>query len=225
MRTRGTVLALTAILVLAAPAMGEELVDRVVAVVDEDPILLSDVRRAIELGLVERRPEESREALERRVLDGLIAQRLRLHEVERHGTGAPPADAVEAQLEQIRASFADRAAYEASLRRLGLTEETLRVLVGRQLRLLIYVEERLGPRVFVDSDEIRAYYDDRLVPELGEPPPPFDDVRDDIRALLREERLNQEIEAWTAELRAEADVTVSYDRDDAELPPVVRVLQ
>src|SRR5215203_2755138 len=55
--------------------------DRVRAVVDEDPILTSDVRRVIRLGLQERNPGEADVPFRRRVLDGLIEERLRFHEI------------------------------------------------------------------------------------------------------------------------------------------------
>ena len=34
----------------------------------------------------------------------------------------------------------------------------LRQLVARQLMVLTYVDEQLGPRVFVSLDDINAYY-------------------------------------------------------------------
>ena len=57
------VLAVHAVLVVAALAAQEpQLVDRVVAVVDEDPILLSEVERVIGLGLHETVAGESASA-------------------------------------------------------------------------------------------------------------------------------------------------------------------
>jgi len=96
--------------------------------------------------------------------------------------------------------------------------------VARQLSVLAYVEQRLGPRVFVGVEEIRRYYDEELVPELardGQPPPPIDQVREQIRALLRERRLNEEIDRWTEELRAAADVVDLLDAPARPLPPEV----
>src|SRR5690242_11916758 len=57
--------------------------DRVLAVVDEDPILASDVERAVKLGLEQPRPGEADERFRRRVLDALIDQRLQFHEIDR----------------------------------------------------------------------------------------------------------------------------------------------
>ena len=225
-------LALLLVLVASAPAVPapepqRTLVDRVVAVVDEDPILLSDLEQAVGLGLVSAGAGESRDALRRRALDGLVEQMLWQHEIARFGFEEAPLAEVDRQLEATRARFADDAAWRAELARLGLDEQRVRSLLAHQLSVLRFVEERLGPRVFVGVDEIRAHYDQVLVPELratGTTVPPIEEVREAIRALLKEERLNREIERWTAELRLEADVVDYLEPDDRPLPPPVIVL-
>ena len=207
------------------PAAGETLVDRIVAVVDDDPIFLSDIRRVVGLGLVTAAPGETEGDLHRRVLDALIDQRLRYHEVERFDYSALPADEIERQLGEVRGRFADEAAFRRHLVELGLTEEGLRQLLARQLRVLAYVEQRLGPRVFVETEDIRAYYDGELARQAaaeGVELPPLEEVRDEIRALLREVRLNQEIDRWTEDLRLAAEIRDHLDRPESELPPVVR---
>ncbi len=207
------------------PAAGETLVDRIVAVVDEDPVFLSDIRRVVGLGLVVAVAGESEHELRRRVLDGLIDQRLRFHKVERYDASPPPAGEIDRQLEEIRSRFADSAAFGRHLAELGLSEEGLRQLLGRQLQVLLYVDERLGPRVFVDPEEVRTYYRGELARKAaaeGVELPPLDEIRDQIRALLREIRLNEEVEAWTEELRLEAEILDHLDRSERELPPVVR---
>lgn len=225
MRAAGVALAL----VLAVPpAAGEELVERIVAVVDDDPIFLSDVERVIALGLIEAAEDEDPRALRRRVLDALIDQRLRLHEVERFEGTRVSVEEVDRQLARIRERHGGGAGLAAALERLGLDEEGLRLLLTRQLRVLAYIEERLGPRVFVDLDDIRAYYEGELVAEMarqGESPPPLADVREAIRRLLRERRLNEEIERWTEELRLAADVVDHFERPSRDLPPVVRRIE
>ena len=47
--------------------------------------------------------------------------------------------------------------------------KTLRQLVARQLLVLTYVDERLGPRVFVGPDDINRYYRSVLTPEMQKP--------------------------------------------------------
>lgn len=225
MRIRGLVLVLV---LAAAAAAGEELVDRIVAVVDDDPIFLSDVERIIALGLAEAAAGEEPRAFRRRVLDDLIDQRLRLHEVERYDVSQVSVAEVDRQVERIRERAGGADALAAELRRLGLDEEGLRHLLTRQLRVLAYIDERIGPRVFVDLDDIRAYYETALAAEMarqGLPLPPLAEVREAIRRLLRERRLNEEIEAWTEELRRAADVVDHFDRASRDLPPLVRRIE
>jgi hypothetical protein len=201
------------------------LVDRVVAVVDEDPIFLSDVERIIGLGLAEPAAGETAGELRRRVLDQLVDQRLRFHEVERYDFGPLPLEQVEARLAEIRARFPEPPSFEARLAELGLSEAGLRYLLTRQLRVLVYIDERLRPRVFVDPEDVREYYEGVLKPRAaaaGVELPPLDDMRQEIRQILRDVRLNEQIEIWTEELRLEAEIVDHLDRPQEPLPPVVR---
>ncbi len=207
---------------------GEILVDRLVAVVDDDPILLSDIRRLVGLGLVEDVSGEGEAELQRRVLDRLIDQRLRLREIERHDFAPLPPDEIERQLERIRSDFQGPDELQRHLEGLGLEEEGLRLLLARQLRVLVYIERRLSPRIFVTLEDIRTYYDGVLAPEMarrGQNAPPLEEVRDQIHDLLHEEQLNREIETWTEELRRDADIADYLDRADTELPPVIERIE
>ena len=207
------------------PAGPAKLQDRIVAVVNEDPILESEIDRAIILGLQQPREGENERAFRRRVLDSLIEDRLRLHEIDRFGFTQVAAEDVDKYLAEIRSRFATEQEYQAALRQVGVSQRALRQLVARQLMTLTYVEERLGPRVFVSLEDINDYYRTTLTAEMqrrGQAVPPIEDVREDIRLVLREQRLTGEIQIWTQKLRDTADVNVYFDRPlDRPLPPVV----
>ncbi len=210
---------------VSAAEANAQLKDRVLAVVDEDPILQSDLDRAIGLGMVQPGPKEDPTAFQRRVLDQLIADRLRFHEMDRFGFEEVPVEDVDSHVAAIRARFKDEAAYQKALRDQGMTPKDLRRLVARQLMALAYVDEQLGPRVFVGLDDITNYYKTTFTADLqkrGAPVPPLDDVRDDIRKLLREKRLNEAIAKWTDDLRNKADVQVFFGKPPGALPPVVK---
>lgn len=199
--------------------------DRVLAVVDEDPILQSDLDRVIALGLAQPRPGEDPTAFRRRILDQLIEERLRFHEMDRFGFEQVPVEDVDAHVAEIRARFKDEAAFQKALRDQKMTVKDLRQVVARQLMVLAYVDEQLGPRVFVSLDDISNYYRTVLTPELqkqGQTVPPLEDVRDQIRTLLREQRLNEAIGKWTDDLRRKADVQVFFGQPAGKLPPVVK---
>ena len=225
---RKTTLFLVILLTLGAPrlasANGEQPVDRLLAVVDDDPILESQLDQMIGIGMVEQQDGEDEARFRRRILDGLIEEKLRFHEVDRFGFAEVPVDEVEEQFEAVRGRFPDEQSFQARLQELNLNELGLRQLLARQVMVLIYVEERLGARVFVGLEEIQAYYDAVLVPQLEasqDPIPPVREVREAIRQVLREELLNEEIERWTDELRRDADVVDYFDREQRDLPPVV----
>ena len=201
-----------------------ELVDRILAVVDEDPILDSDLDQAIGIGLIAPEEGEAENDYRRRVLDLLIDQKVRFHEIDLFGFSEIPVAEVDRQFDQVREQFASDEAFAARLEEVGLDEQGLRQILARQMMVLIYVEERLGARVFVGLDEIQQYYHEVLVPELeekGQPVPPQQEVREEIRAVLREMLLNEEIERWTEELRQEADIVDFFDSPREELPPLV----
>jgi peptidyl-prolyl cis-trans isomerase SurA len=204
--------------------------DRVLAVVDEDPILASDVERAIRLGLEQPRPGETDKDFRRRVLDALIDQRLQFHEVDRFNFEQVPVDEIQKRVDEIRLRFPDPGSFEKALKEVGLDLKGLRQLVARQLLVVTYVDERLGSRVFVGPDDISRYYRDVLTPEMrkrGQPPPPLDDVREEVRETLKQQKMTQEMASWTRELREKADTVVyaGNPKPNQPLPPVVKTIQ
>lgn len=213
---------------IPAPGLEPRLRDRVMAVVDEDPILASEIERVVALGLARRNPGEDDVRFRRRILDDLVEQRLRFHEIDRYGFEQVPVDLIEKNVADIRARFPNDEAFRKTLRDLGLTQQALRQLVARQLMVLTHVEEQLGPRVFVSLDDITQYYRTTFTREMQRqkaPVPPLDDVREQIRTVLKEQRLNQELDTWTEELRRKADIHVYFDKPPGDLPPVVKRIE
>jgi peptidyl-prolyl cis-trans isomerase SurA len=208
----------------AAQPADASLRDRIVAVVDGDPILQSDVDRAMVLAGIARGNGAGEGEQRRKVLDGLVEERLRIHEVERYGFEQVPVEMIGKQVEAIRTKLGSDEELRRRLQALGMTMEGLEQLVAQQLQVLVYVDELLGARVFVGLEEIEAYYQRTLAPQLraeGKPVPPLDEVREQIREVLRQQRLNEELQRWTAELRRRADVQDYFDRPQRALPPKV----
>jgi len=210
-------------------AAGLALRDRIVAVVDEDPIYLSDVERALVLGLYPEEGDETPIERRRRVLDRLIELRLRQHQVDRYRLSPLPPERLERLFQQLRSGFNSPESFALVLDRGGLDEQAVRQILLGRLRVEQYIDERLLPRVFVDLDDIRAYYDGELTVELAQrdlEPPPIEEVREQIRDLLREKRLNAEFNSWTEELRQAADIEDFFDRSlGDDLPPVLRRIE
>ena len=163
-----------------------ETIERVVVVVDERPVLLSDVRslQAVR-GLGE---EAAREAAIDERLMHVEAVRLPQAEVTREEE-----DEAMARLLETRPALRD-----------SVPEPDLRRLVHRQLAILKYVEFRFRPQLRVGDDEVRKAWEEE---QAGRPAgPAFEDEQDELRARLERRALDERIEAWVRELRGRADV-------------------
>jgi hypothetical protein len=173
---------------------------------------------------VQPEPEEDAREVRRRVLDFLIEERLRFHEVDRFGFAEVPVEVVDEEFAALEERLGGPQALADAISELGLDEQGVRQVLARQVMVWVYVEERLGARIFVGLEDIRRYYNEKLVPELvdrGAPVPPVDEVREAIRTLLREQRMNEELERWTAELLQQADIEDYFDSNFETLPPLV----
>jgi hypothetical protein len=198
------------LLAIALPAQSGT-VDRVAAVVDRQVITVSEVNQMVELHFFPRNAGESEDDYRHRILEALIAQALRFRDVERFGAEDIPKDSIEARVTEIAKRFPTPADLDAALKRVELTPDELRALVKRQLQVEAYVQERFAPLVFVSNDEIETYYRgtwSQQRRQRGLAIPPLAEVREEIRALLRASRLQEEIEKWTTQLRERANVDI-----------------
>ncbi len=145
------------------------------------------------------------------ILDALIAQALRFRDVERFGAEDVSKDSIESRLLQIQQRFASPAEFTTALQRAELTLDEVRTLIKRQAQVETYIQERFAPMIFVSTDEIENYYRTTWSQQRrarGLPIPPLAEVQDEIRTLLKSTRLQQEVERWTTQLRARANVDI-----------------
>ena len=188
--------------------------DRIAAVVGDDIILDSEIRKLAAVGYLERKAGESDAAYRDRTLDQRIVDLLREKQLRRSSGFDPKPEEVEARVAALEERLAkDRGVpAAAALAAAGTTREELAAWVRRGLALDSFVKERLTPGLKLTEADLRAYYDTsfrdaakkRGLADL----PPFDDVREEIREVVRELRLNAEIERWTEQLRGETRILI-----------------
>jgi len=199
------VLALVLALSLAAPVE----IERVLALVGATPVLASDAELAELAGLVPREPDEDDDAYRRTVVDALIALELRWQDLTATGLRSRVEVDLEAAWDAVTKRSGGEDALRARLAASGLGEAELRGLVERAVVVQAYALTRFAPFVRPTDDEIEAVYQRELVSALerdGQPVPPLGEVRGKIEAIVRERKLNAEVERWTAELAARAQV-------------------
>jgi hypothetical protein len=122
-------------------------------------------------------------------LQALIDRMLMLNEVRRVAPPDPPPAAVDARAAQIRAGSATPAAFVRTLELSGLDESAVKFYAADELRLSAYLDERFLSASQPSDDEVR---------QAGEA----------ARPRLIAERRQTLVNAWIAELRRRAEVTV-----------------
>lgn len=171
-----------ALLLLAAPARAA-VVERILAVVDGRPVLLSEVAVF----------ERVRGETQRQALDGLIDEQLMYREAARLPQASLTADEEQRAFASLRAQLPSASADE---------EQQLRRLARRQAAILKYVGFRFRPQVRVSEEAVRAAYEAEGRGEGGS----FEEAAPGIRSRLTEEDLSRRIEAWVKELRQAAEI-------------------
>ena len=196
---------------LVALPLGATTIDRIAALVDRQVLTVSEVNQLVQIRFFAQKAKQSDDDYRREVLESLIAQALRFRDVERFGAQDIPKDSIEARLRDIAARFPSPVDFDAAVRRAELTPDEVRALVKRQLQVEAYIQERFSPLIFVPSEDIETYYKGPWSTQRrqrGLPIPPLPDVQEEIRTLLKSTQLQQEIDKWTAQLRARANVDV-----------------
>ena len=206
-------LALLAALLLAPRGAGGEIIDRILAVVGDRIITLSDVRAALQFRLV---PADVSTDPVDAALQRLIDRRLVLAEVERYAQPDPAAAAVDAALADVRARFTEEEAWDAALARSALSAEGLRGFLRDSLRIEAYLAQRFASIVQLSEDELRQFH----AQHAGEFPAPasagtLEGIRDAVRTRAVEAQRERLVAEWVDGLRRRASIVVLYLPDRA----------
>jgi hypothetical protein len=170
------------LLVAAVPGWSA-VVERILAVVDGRPVLLSEVALF----------EKVRGEGERQALEGLIDEQLMYREASRLPQAALTAEEEARALESLQARVAAATSDE---------REQLRRLARRQAAILKYIDFRFRPQVRLSEEAVRAAYEAEAEGDGAS----FEDAAPALRERLAQEDLSRRIEAWVKELRQSAEI-------------------
>jgi peptidyl-prolyl cis-trans isomerase SurA len=214
----------------ATPSMmpnvpGTEL-DRVVAIVNDDLILDSDVNEELRLQAFDPYRTRSEKlsndrALERLINRALIVQQLKLQPEDE------PSDAeVNKQIDQLRRDIPACAQYHCQTKQgwdrfladNGFTEASFFARWKERMAVLSFIEDRFQMGINITPQQIQTYYDKTLLPEYERqhaPAPKLNSISNQIREVLLQQQTSNLLQDWLKSLRAQGSVVVLHPGEEA----------
>ena len=204
----------------ASPPAPAVVLDRVVAVVNNQAILASDLDEEIRLAVLD--PGEGglgvltpKRALEQLIGRALIQQQIRQEDAEAAEPAQPEIDARLVELRKelpvcVRQNCASDEGWKAFLTAHGLTPERVDTYLRFRIEILRFIEQRFRQGISISPEEIATYYHDTLLPQYakGEAIPTLDKVSARIQEILLQQRVNGLFDDWLNNLRKQGDVEV-----------------
>jgi hypothetical protein len=203
----------------AAPSSyeGAIQIDRVVAIVNGDLILESDVDEERRFAAFQPYGAPSGTFSRQDAINRLIDRRLILQQ-DADQAMTPITDAEETAdvLDLRKAIFACRAyncetdaGWQRFLADNGFTEAEFRLRWRERMTMLRFIEQRFRMGIRIEPAEIDQYYQDTLLPEYASrhvPPPKVAAIRDRIQEILLQQQVGKLLDDWLKALRASGDV-------------------
>jgi hypothetical protein len=181
-------------------AGGQEVVDRIVARVENDIVLLSDVRELEEYQELVNGKSESESA----IVDRLIDQWIVRSEAQLSRFPEPGSEEIDREVSRVVKSFASPEDYEARKKQSGLNDAEVRKIVTAQLYLNNYLDSRFRPSAQIDEKAVEDFYQNAVVPRAkarGQEPPTLDASRDIIQDALVQSDIDEQAARWLKESR------------------------
>jgi len=197
---------------LTAPCCirAQDVVDRIVARVETDIILLSDVRQLSRYqAFLDGKPQSDADILNR-----LIDQWIVRSEAGVARFPQPSEEDVNRSIERLKRSFSSPEEFQARQKQSGITDDEIRRFVRAQLYLSNYLDSRFRPAIQIDEKTIEDFYKSRVVPRAEsrkQTPPTLDNARDFIQEALVQRAINEQADRWLQESRARVRVETMLD--------------
>ncbi len=185
-----------------------EIVDRIVAIVNDEVITLTDVNIILKFGLFEDLDGSQEEGAREKILERLINQKLVIQLASERVTVAE--EELEAFLSDI-VQKTDPALAEEALLQFGLDWDDLKSYVREKLLFQKIVAQRFSRGVIVSIEEIESYYEQVYVPSQREKnidPQPMIELLDQLEGELQREKVEAQVQEWIENLKREANIQI-----------------
>lgn len=195
--------------------------DRVIAIVNGDVLLESDVREEMRVAALQpitvppgQNTEEN--AARRLIRRALILQQMRAQLQINYKVSD---EEVKKSLAELRTQIplcrqihcATVEGWKQFLKDNGLTEEEAEDRWRQRLEILKFINLRFGTGIRISRQDIHKYYDATVVPafeKMKEKPPTLDSVTPRIQEILLQQQVNSLLRDWLTSLREQGSVQI-----------------
>lgn len=205
----------------ASAGAGDRMVvlDRVVAVVDGEAILASDVADEMQFSELEsggKAAADSPRTALGRVIDRTLIDKQRALQ---SGLTVVSEKDIQRSIEELRTRIPacangeckTDAGWQSVLEKYGLTQAEVLQRIRERVTILRFLDLRFGVAVRVPNSAVEKYYNDTLVPQLKEKRaaiPPVRSVTARIREVLRQQQVDAMVNDWLKSLHGESEVRI-----------------
>jgi peptidyl-prolyl cis-trans isomerase SurA len=196
---------------LLLSARAAEIVDRIVAIVNDAIITLTDIKVVEAFGLTDGVDGMQEQDKQRLILDNLISQKLVI-QLASEGVNVDEEE-IESRLSEIIQST-NPALAERELIQFGLDWDDLKIYIRDQLLYHKILSNRFDLGVIVSIDEIERYYEQVYVPSQREKdlePQPMIEVLDQIERSIKRDKVKGQVEEWVNNLKREANIQIKIE--------------
>jgi len=204
----------------AQQAQTAVVLDRVVAVVNRQAILSSDIDDEIRASVLDPVRTGQAALTRQRALDQLISRTLIQQQIRHEDllTTEPTKDEVSARVEELRRMIPEcvhehcesSAGWKAFLTEHHLSEDRVEAYSRYRLEILAFIEQRFRSGIHISQQDIENYYRNTLLPQYkqGETIPPLQDVAPRIEEILLQQQVNVLFDEWLTNLHSQGDIEV-----------------
>lgn len=188
----------------------QEVVDRIVARVETDIILLSDVRQLNRYQMF----LDGKAQSDTDILNRLIDQWIVRSEANVARFPQPSDEDVDRSIQRLKRSFSTPEEFQLRQNQSGISDEEIRRFVRAQLYLSNYLDSRFRPATQIDEKAIEDFYKNRVVPRAEsrkQTPPTLENARDFIQEALVQGAINEQADRWLQESRSRVRVEIMLD--------------
>jgi hypothetical protein len=208
------------LLAVLAPAQAD-IVDRVVAVVGQQAITASEVELQLRLeAMFNREPLDVTDEKRRLALQRLIAVRVIQSEAIMAGFLRTSQAEVQRRLELSKQEqYLNSLGFDQALKFYDLREQDVMDFWRQVIGYERFKDFRFKTGLEVSPEEVAAYYERQIVPELraagNTSPPPLDEIYDRVEQAAIEERANALLEEWLKETRPQTRIVILEEAPQA----------